>query len=102
MPEDAKRSSGFGRKCRCSKALASELYDLEGSVVKPKGEICSYYSPYNFAYTLGEMAYPDGFDDDRYLTCSNGIHFFMSFDEAVDFYNKEICPDCTAHVRICK
>ena len=102
VPEDAKRSSGFGRKCRCSKALASELYDLEGSVVKPKGEICSYYSPYNFAYTLGEMAYPDGFDDDRYLTCSNGIHFFMSFDEAVDFYNKEICPDCTAHVRICK
>ena len=84
VPEDAKRSSGFGRKCRCSKAMPVELYDLVGNVVKPKGELCSCYNPQDhFTYTLGEMAYPDGFDDDRYLTCSNGIHFFMTFDEAV-------------------
>ena len=91
VPGDARRSSGFEKKCRCSKAMPIELYDLEGNVVKPEGELCSYYNPIDFTYTLGEMAYPDWFDEDRYLECSNGLHFFMSFDEAVDFYNKEVC-----------
>jgi len=34
-------------------------------------------------YTVGEMVYPDSWDDNRWNECSHGIHFFINRQEAV-------------------
>ena len=36
-------------------------------------------------YKVGEMVYPDSFDEDRWNECSNGIHFFINKQEAIDY-----------------
>lgn len=36
-------------------------------------------------YEIGEFVYPDSFDEDRWRECSNGIHFFTTFDEAKNY-----------------
>lgn len=33
-------------------------------------------------YKVGEMVYPDSFDDNRFNECSHGIHFFIDRGEA--------------------
>ena len=82
IPEHAKRSSGTTRKCRCSEALVVEIKDRNGNNV---GEGFSKYkdrSGCELLYKVGKTVYPDGFDDDRWNECSNGIHFFMTRREA--------------------
>ena len=82
IPEHAKRSSATTRKCRCSEALVVEIKDRNGNNVD---EGLSYYpdrSGCELLYKVGETVYPDGFDEDRWNECSNGIHFFMTRREA--------------------
>lgn len=86
IPADAKRSSAFGRKCRCSKA---EVIAIE-SVDNPELSINTAFSCYSgseneIAYTVGETVYPDQFDENRWLECSSGIHFFMNKEEAIRY-----------------
>ena len=38
------------------------------------------------AYRVGEMVYPDSFNDNRWEECSNGIHFFMTEEEAKNYF----------------
>lgn len=76
IPEDAKRVSSSSRKCRCSKAIVLEIDGAE------EGEaIASGYDP-DFLYSVGKTVVPDCFDDNIEESCSNGIHFFMSREEA--------------------
>jgi len=82
IPETAKRSSAMSRKCRCSEAKVLEFYNLDGSVFD--GEVISKYNP-KFEYRKGEIIYPNSFDEDRWNECSNGIHFFMNRQEAIDY-----------------
>lgn len=37
------------------------------------------------SYRLGRMVYPDWFDSDPQHTCSNGIHFFTTIEEAMNY-----------------
>ena len=88
IPADAKRSSALTNKCRCSKALPIELYDLDGNVIETNNRLEASYKSFSsthFVYSLGRMAYPDSWDENRYNECSHGIHFFMSFKEAVEY-----------------
>ena len=39
----------------------------------------------SFNYNLGEEIIPDYFDPDWRKTCSHGIHFFSTFNEAVNY-----------------
>ena len=95
VPKDAKRSSAFSEKCRCDKAVPLEVYDLEGNVVKPKGKLYSLYidlfkihaTP--LEYIIGKEVYSDRWDTERFNECSNGIHFFMKMEEAVEYYISE-------------
>ena len=83
VPADAKRSSAAGNKCRCSKAKAIALYNPDGT---PSKETKAHSQENDgFVYELGKVAVPDSFDEDRWVECSNGIHFFMSFEEARDY-----------------
>lgn len=69
IPADAKRLNGTGRKCRAEFAEVLE------------GEGVSLYDN-DFKYKVGEIVRSDSFDEDRWNECSNGIHFFLTREEA--------------------
>ena len=83
VPEDAKRSSATTRKCRCSKAKVLGFYDLDRNELNMEEVINCIYGV--TVYRKGEMVYPDSWDEDRWNECSNGIHFFVTFDEAKNY-----------------
>lgn len=81
IPADAKRSSSTGIKCRCDKAKVLEIQNLDGTPIN----LACVYSFYNinFRYEVGEIIYPNSFDDRYWIECSHGIHFFMNRQDAV-------------------
>ena len=81
IPEDAKRSSACGRKCRCDKAEVLSIETWDGRQLRYAE---SYYS-YSFKYEVGKTVYVDYFEDDRWIECAPGIHFFINRQEAVDY-----------------
>ena len=83
IPEDAKRTSATTNKCRCDKAKVLEITNLETN------EHIDKVINYNYArcvYKVGEIVYPDKFDDNRWDECSNGIHFFINKQEAICYH----------------
>lgn len=83
IPEDAKRSSSTGRKCRCEKAVVLEIQEIDGT----KADCCAY-STYDqsFEYKVGETVSPkEAFNEDRWAECASGIHFFLNRREAVEY-----------------
>ena len=82
IPEHAKRSSATTRKCRCSEALVVEIQDRNGNNIDKGFSRHKDRSGCELLYNLGKTVYPDGFDEDRWNECSNGIHFFMTRREA--------------------
>lgn len=36
-------------------------------------------------YRVGELFVPDGWNPNRFEECTNGVHFFMTKKEAIDF-----------------
>ena len=82
IPEDAKRTSGFSRKCRCSKAEVLEITKPSGAQVNRPA--FSMYD-YNFTYKVGAVITEEKFCEDRYRECAKGIHFFMTRKEAENY-----------------
>lgn len=78
---DAKRSSAFGRKCRCSAAKVLEITDADGNQITETVSCRDF----GFIYRTGEIVSVDDFDEDRKNECSTGIHFFITRQEAVDY-----------------
>lgn len=113
IPEDAKRSSALGRKCRCDRAKVLGIYDikqyLEPVGVRGDGVVDTIirrhigdklsdetvaYSRFArlsawgndpFPYKVGQWVYPDEWNENRFDECSHGIHFFINAQEAVDY-----------------
>ncbi len=83
IPESARRSSATSQKCRCDKAKVLAITDLDGS--NPIDEILNTSQATNLLYKVGEMVYPDSFDEDRWNECSHGIHFFINKQDAIDY-----------------
>lgn len=83
IPADAKRCSGTTRECRASYAKVLSITTILGKPAKTTGVINTNYSP-NVIYKVGELVYPDAFDEDRWNECSHGIHFFVNRQEAVE------------------
>ena len=42
-------------------------------------------TPIPLTYRVGEMAYPDSYDEDRWNECSHGIHFFINKQDAINY-----------------
>ena len=80
---DAKRCSATSRKCRCDKAKVLSIQNIDGTIADIK-EIASNYDS-NFIYKVGEIVKVDNFCEDRWQECSEGIHFFINRQEAVDY-----------------
>ena len=83
IPADAKRSSATSDKCRCDKAKVLSITNLKNST--EIDEITNYNYEPNIVYKVGEMVYPDSFDEDRWNECSHGIHFFIDKQKAIDY-----------------
>ena len=83
IPEDARRSSATGNKCRCDKAFVVEIQNIDGS----KADVDTVASNYdsNFAYVVGAMVEVNDFDDNRWNECAPGIHFFIDRRAAVEY-----------------
>lgn len=89
IPEDSKRSSSIGRKCRAEKAKVLEFQSLTGERLDyPHGPLKTAVSSYdqNFIYKPGEIITPtNNFCDDRFQECAGGIHFFIDRREAAHY-----------------
>lgn len=83
IPEDARRSSAGGEKCRCDKAYVEAIQNADGT----KADIELVYSSYdkNFVYAVGATVKVPDFDDNRWNECAPGIHFFIDRRAAVDY-----------------
>ena len=82
IPSDAKRSSSTSNKCRCDKAKVLEITDLDGN--NPITSVINN-NYINTQYVVGEMVFPDSFDENRWNECSHGIHFFINKQEAINY-----------------
>ena len=82
IPADARRCSATTNKCRCDKAMVVAITSLDGKE-EFSDAVSVTYKP--MTYKVGEMAYPDSFDEDRWNECSNGIHFFINKQEAINY-----------------
>ena len=83
IPASAKRSSATSRKCRCSEAKVLEIYNLDGAVAEERK--CYSHYDNSFIYEVGKTVKVDDFDEDRWSECSQGIHFFINRQEAIDY-----------------
>ena len=83
IPEDARRCSCTSQKCRCDKAKVLGITNLDTNEVISEIKNTSY-SP-AVTYVVGEMVYPDSFDENRWNGCSHGIHFFINKQNAIDY-----------------
>jgi hypothetical protein len=77
VPEDARRSHGAERKCRAEFVNVLEVIGAE--------ECYSDRTPRTI-YRAGQRVTADSWNDNRWDTCSNGIHFFLTKAEA-EAYN---------------
>ena len=80
---DARRSSATGRKCRCDKAKVLGIYDYEHNLLDIQETVSNYNS--DFVYKVGEIVEEPNFCEDRWNECAEGIHFFINFQEAVNY-----------------
>ncbi|MDE2071726.1 MAG: pentapeptide repeat-containing protein [Patescibacteria group bacterium] len=69
VPAEARRSSATTRKCR-----ADLVQVLEGEGVSIYDETT--------VYTPGEIVRCDRWEEDRWIECGGGIHFYMTREEA--------------------
>lgn len=84
IPANAKRCSGTGRKCRASRAKVLEFQTVGGKKL-PDTLVATplwgfFYG--TLTYKVGKTVVAKNFDPNRWQTCSRGIHFFLTKDEA--------------------
>ncbi len=83
IPEDARRSSATGHKCRCDKAYVMEIQNMDGT--KATEDTVRSDHNKNFVYTVGATVEVPDFDDNRWSECAPGIHFFIDRRAAVEY-----------------
>ena len=77
IPSDAYRMNAIGsRKCRASKVFVDKIFDaLEGYDIHTG----------ILLYKVGCEVVPDEFNNDVFIECSHGIHFFLTRKEAEEY-----------------
>jgi uncharacterized protein YjbI with pentapeptide repeats len=75
IPQDARRSNGSERKCRAEFADVLEVIGAEF------GESWYPNAP-RVIYRPGECVTPNGWNENRWETCGQGIHFYITRAEA--------------------
>ena len=80
IPENAARSHGVGRKCRCEYAKVLDVFDKNGKRLR-NGKAISLFDS-NTVYVKGKTVRPNGWDPNRWNECGKGIHFYITRLEA--------------------
>ena len=80
IPADARRSNATGRKCRAE--FVSVLEITKGNKKYNKG-VSKYTDA--FIYKVGEIVKCDTWNEDRWIECGGGIHFFITKTEAENY-----------------
>ena len=83
IPEDARRSSATGHKCRCDKAYVMEIQNMDGT--KATEDTVRSDHDKDFVYTVGATVEVPDFYDNRWSECAPGIHFFIDRRAAVEY-----------------
>ena len=83
IPEDARRSSATGHKCRCDKAYVMEIQNMDGT--RATEDTVRSDNDKNFVYTVGATVEVPDFNDNRWSECAPGIHFFIDRRAAVEY-----------------
>jgi hypothetical protein len=78
-----KRSNATGRKCRSESAKVMSIEGINCEI-KEDDIFCSKHNS-NFRYKVGEIVLSDSFDENRWNECSNGIHWFITKIEAINY-----------------
>jgi hypothetical protein len=76
IPEAAKRSHAFGRKCRAEYVDVLEIIGGEVGIAQHDGKT---------EYRVGQRVTPDKWDENWMSECSSGIHFFITRTEAENY-----------------
>ncbi len=77
IPEEARRSHAFGRKCRAEFADVLEVIGAERGVSQRDGKT---------EYRVGERVSCDAWSEDWQEECAGGIHFYITRIEAENHY----------------
>jgi hypothetical protein len=81
IPAKAKRTCNIiNRKCRSEFVKTLGIYDVYGNKLEEKK--ATGIHDWSFIYEVGKITTADFFDDDMTKDCTNGIHFFVTFEEA--------------------
>lgn len=78
IPAKSKRSSATSRKCRAEFVKTLEIRDKKWKKIK---EAISNHTK-EVKYTVGKITKCDVWEDDRWIECAWGIHFFITRWEA--------------------
>ncbi len=70
-----------GRKCRAEFVKVLDMRNSRGHKVKE----CRGKHNGGTIYKIGKIVKPDSYDPDPLKECSNGIHFFVTKQEAKDW-----------------
>jgi len=82
IPAKAKRHNYIAsRKCRAEFVKVLEIWDGKKKIQEFQN--CTHNQ--KITYKIGELVYPDKYDPDPLVECSNGIHFFLTKQEAKDW-----------------
>ena len=73
--ETAQRSNATGRKCRAEWVTTLEIFGAE----------IAYSSWDNSEYKVGEIKKSSYWEENRWIECGGGIHFFLSRIEAENY-----------------
>jgi hypothetical protein len=83
IPAGAKRHNYIGgRKCRAEFVKVLDIRNSKGHKVK---ECYNDTHTEKILYRVGEIVRPDSYDPSPLNECSNGIHFFLTKQEAKDW-----------------
>ena len=81
IPASAERVCFGGPKIRVSEAVVVAAYDKNGELIEDD-DFISGWDP-EFHYKVGEPVLPDEFDPSPYTTCTNGVHCFLTLEQAM-------------------
>jgi hypothetical protein len=82
IPAKAKRTCNIiNRKCRASYVKTLQIIDRNSDDVKEMHGSRNHKT----MYKVGRLTRPDKYDDDFLKDCTNGIHFFVTKQEAKDW-----------------
>lgn len=82
IPAEARRCSAGSSKCRCDKAIVVSICNLADGISQNEVTNTNYTET---LYKVGCEVTADKFDENRWNECSNGIHFFIDKEEAMNY-----------------